>query len=143
MDNQRTQIRTQQQTQRKTKAEQHPSDLRKCPHCGAEIDKTAEFCPYCGKKLVDYCTFCGAPMESGESVCEECGMPASGVKCPNCGGDIIQKKSRYGKIFYSCANYPNCTFALWNLPTGEKCPQCGSLLVKKFLKKVLDIIGKL
>ena len=95
MDNQRTQIRTQQQTQRKTKAEQHPSDLRKCPHCGAEIDKTAEFCPYCGKKLVDYCTFCGAPMEFGESVCEECGMPASGVKCPNCGTLNVRSYCRH------------------------------------------------
>ena len=58
----------------------------------------------------------------------------TGVKCPNCGGEIIQKKSRYGKIFYACDNYPTCNFALWNLPTGEKCPKCNSLLVKKFLK---------
>jgi len=58
----------------------------------------------------------------------------TGVKCPNCQGDIVQKKSRYGKIFYACDNYPNCNFALWNMPTGDKCPQCNSLLVKKFLK---------
>ena len=58
----------------------------------------------------------------------------TGVKCPNCQGDIVQKKSRYGKIFYACDNYPNCNFALWNMPTGDKCPECNSLLVKKFLK---------
>jgi len=61
----------------------------------------------------------------------------TGVKCPqeNCDGEIIQKKSRYGKIFYGCNKYPNCNFALWNEPNGEKCPECGSMLVKKFLKK--------
>ncbi|MDD3593211.1 MAG: type I DNA topoisomerase [Candidatus Gastranaerophilales bacterium] len=60
----------------------------------------------------------------------------TGVKCPKdgCSGEIIQKKSRYGKIFYACNKYPDCDFALWNLPTGEKCPKCGALLVKKFLK---------
>lgn len=61
----------------------------------------------------------------------------TGVKCPqaDCDGDIIQKKSRYGKIFYGCSKYPNCNFALWNEPTGDKCPDCSSMLVKKFLKK--------
>lgn len=85
MSEQRTQVRTQQQTQQKSQAEYNPSNLWKCPHCGAEIDKHAEFCPHCGKKLVDYCTFCGAPMAPDETICEECGMPANGVKCPNCG----------------------------------------------------------
>lgn len=61
----------------------------------------------------------------------------TGIQCPKegCGGDIIQKKSRYGKVFYGCDKYPNCDFALWNEPTGEKCPDCGSMLVMKFLKK--------
>lgn len=61
----------------------------------------------------------------------------TGVTCPNegCGGDIIQKKSRYGKVFYGCNNYPKCNFALWNEPTGEKCPECSSLLVIKLSKK--------
>ena len=95
MNNQRTQTRTQQQAQRKTQAEHHPSDLRKCPYCGTEVDKRAEFCPHCGKKLVDYCTFCGAPMEMGETVCEECGMPANGVKCPNCGTLNVRSYCRH------------------------------------------------
>jgi len=61
----------------------------------------------------------------------------TGVKCPkeDCDGDIIQKKSRYGKIFYGCNKYPNCNFALWNEPNGEKCPECKSMLVNKYLKK--------
>jgi len=61
----------------------------------------------------------------------------TGVKCPQdgCEGELIEKKSRYGKVFYGCDKYPACNFALWNEPSGEKCPECGSMLVKKFLKK--------
>jgi DNA topoisomerase-1 len=61
----------------------------------------------------------------------------TGVRCPQegCEGEIIQKKSRYGKIFYGCNKYPNCNFALWNEPNGEKCPECKSMLVNKYLKK--------
>lgn len=62
---------------------------------------------------------------------------STGVKCPKdgCEGDIVQRKSKFGKIFYGCNKYPDCDFVLWNEPTGEACPDCGSLLIKKFLKK--------
>ena len=69
--------------------------------------------------------------------CKECKnrkkyIVSTGVKCPKCGeGDIIEKKSKYGKVFYGCNKYPNCDFALWDAPTGDKCPKCGELLVKK------------
>lgn len=54
----------------------------------------------------------------------------TGVGCPECGqGDIVEKRSRQGKIFYSCNKYPNCKFALWSKPTGDKCHDCNSLLV--------------
>jgi len=62
----------------------------------------------------------------------------TGVKCPQegCEGEIVEKKSRYGKVFYGCDKYPSCNFALWNEPAGgDKCPDCGSMLVKKYLKK--------
>jgi DNA topoisomerase-1 len=52
-----------------------------------------------------------------------------GVKCPKCGGDIIQRRSKKGRVFYGCNNYPKCDFVLWAKPTGEKCPKCQSLLV--------------
>ena len=55
--------------------------------------------------------------------------------CPKCGKEIVQRKSRYGKIFYGCSGYPDCDFALWNEPTGEKCPECGELLIKRITKK--------
>ena len=60
----------------------------------------------------------------------------TGIKCPECGiGEIEEKRSRRGKIFYGCSNYPNCKFALWNKPTGEKCKKCGSMMTIKITKK--------
>lgn len=52
-------------------------------------------------------------------------------KCPECGADMVEKKTKKGKIFYSCEKYPECKFASWDIPTGEKCPKCQSPLVKK------------
>ncbi len=62
---------------------------------------------------------------------------STGVKCgkEGCEGEIVQRKSRFGKIFYGCNKYPDCDFVLWAAPTGESCPECKSLLVKKFLKR--------
>jgi len=49
----------------------------------------------------------------------------TGVKCPQCNkGNILKRKSRYGKIFYSCSEYPKCNYALWNAPIKESCPDC-------------------
>ncbi len=61
----------------------------------------------------------------------------TGVACPKeeCEGELIEKKSRYGKVFYGCDKYPDCNFALWHEPTGEKCPDCGEMLVHKRLKR--------
>lgn len=60
----------------------------------------------------------------------------TGVQCPQCQkGDIVQRKSFRGKIFFGCNTYPACNFAVWNKPTGETCPDCSSLLVEKVLKK--------
>jgi len=53
------------------------------------------------------------------------------MDCPKCGGKIIEKTTRKGKIFYGCNNYPKCKVALWDMPTGEKCPKCGELMVNK------------
>jgi DNA topoisomerase-1 len=54
----------------------------------------------------------------------------TGLKCPKCGkGDIVERKSKRGKMFYGCNKYPDCDFALWSKPTGEMCPKCGQPLV--------------
>lgn len=49
----------------------------------------------------------------------------TGVSCPACGsGELTEKKSRYGKIFYSCNRYPQCKYAVWDQPVAEPCPKC-------------------
>jgi DNA topoisomerase-1 len=54
----------------------------------------------------------------------------TGVKCPACKkGDIIEKRTRTGRLFYACSEYPKCDHALWNRPNGETCPECSALLV--------------
>lgn len=53
-----------------------------------------------------------------------------GIHCPVCAeGELIEKKSRFGKFFYGCNKYPECKTAFWTKPTGEHCPQCNSLVV--------------
>ena len=52
------------------------------------------------------------------------------------GGEIVERKSRRGKMFFGCANYPDCDFVLWNRPINEKCPKCDApFLVEKITKK--------
>ena len=60
-----------------------------------------------------------------------------GVKCPKdgCQGEIVVRKSRYGKIFYGCNKYPDCDFVSWYEPVNEFCPKCNSILVKNITKR--------
>ena len=58
------------------------------------------------------------------------------MACPSDGGDIVVRKSRRGRVFYGCANYPDCDFTLWNKPLPETCPACGApFLVEKVTKR--------
>jgi DNA topoisomerase-1 len=61
----------------------------------------------------------------------------TGVACPQCGeGEIEEKRSRRGKIFYSCNRYPKCDYALWDRPVPQPCPQCAApFLTEKTTKK--------
>ena len=54
-----------------------------------------------------------------------------GVKCPKCGGEIVIKRTKKGRPYYGCENYPECDVMTWQRPSGEKCPKCGNLLVHK------------
>jgi len=95
------------------------------------------------------------PQETGE-MCEKCGHPMVvkfgrygkfiacsnypdcrntksyqikvGVACPECGGDLVEKRTRRKRIFYGCSKYPECEFGAWNLPLPQPCPHCGGLL---------------
>ena len=54
----------------------------------------------------------------------------TGVKCPKCGGSIVERKLRRGRVFYGCANYPKCDYVTWDQPQKEKCPKCGAFMMK-------------
>ena len=53
----------------------------------------------------------------------------TGAKCPECGSDLVQKRSKKKRIFYGCSNYPECTFATNFKPLSHACPECGGLLI--------------
>ena len=60
-----------------------------------------------------------------------------GIKCPkaDCGGDVIERRSKRGKTFYGCSNYPKCDFVSWNRPANKKCDTCGNnYLLEKYSK---------
>ena len=53
-----------------------------------------------------------------------------GVKCPKCGADILERKSKTGKVFYGCEKYPDCDYTTWDKPLNEECPECKSMMVE-------------
>jgi DNA topoisomerase I len=98
------------------------------------------------------------PVEMTDEVCDKCGKPMAikmgrfgrflactgfpdcknakpiiskiGVDCPQCGGDIAERKSRKGRVFFGCVNYPTCNWSAWQRPVPEPCPKCGGLQVQ-------------
>ena len=64
---------------------------------------------------------------------------ATGVKCPEDGGDLVERRSKKGRSFWSCSNYPKCKFATWYKPVAQKCPQCGAPLLGEKWSKGGDI----
>ena len=53
-----------------------------------------------------------------------------GVKCPKCGADILERKSKTGKVFYGCEKYPECDYTTWDKPLNEECPECKHMMVE-------------
>lgn len=93
-----------------------------------------EKCPLCGNELLEKSGRNGKFI--GCSNFPECKYTRSivkslGIKCPKDGGDIIEKVSKRGKVFYGCSNYPKCDWASWDKPTGEICEKCGDLMVHR------------
>ncbi len=99
---------------------------------------TDEICPNCGKNLVirsgRFGKFMACP---GYPDCKftKAIIVDTGVPCPKCDGHIIQKKSKTGKIFYGCDNFPNCNYMNWDEPLKQKCEICGSNLFRKSGKR--------
>lgn len=102
-----------------------------------EEDKTDEICDKCGKPMVvKHGRFGRFIACSGYPECKNIKkiVDEIGVSCPKCGGSVIKRKSKRGRIFYGCTNYPQCDFVSWDEPTQGKCPQCGKILFKKNTK---------
>lgn len=90
---------------------------RTCPKCNSPLVlKTGRFGKFVGCTGYPACKHI-EPLEKPED---------SGVQCPECKkGSLIKRKSRFGKLFYSCSTYPTCSYAAWNPPLPEPCPNCG------------------
>lgn len=98
------------------------------------------------------CDTCGTLMEYRQGPygrylkCPKCGknkaiVTDTGVPCPKCHtGTLVRRKSRRGRIFYGCSNYPSCDMALWNEPVDQFCPTCGSIMVKRKTKTGESIV---
>ncbi len=100
--------------------------------------ETDEKCEKCNSPMIQKVGPYGPYLECTNEECKHRKriIKSTGVKCPKCGdGEIVFKKSKYGKVFFACNNYPKCDFVSWYEPVNEKCPECGSILVKKITKK--------
>ncbi len=101
---------------------------RSCPQCGNALQlRTGRYGKFIGCSSYPNCKFI-EPLQK----------PAdTGVECPECHqATMLKRKSRMGKIFFSCARYPDCTYALWNEPVAKQCPKCAwPILTIKVTKK--------
>ncbi len=106
----------------------------------AEVIETDEKCPKCGSPML---------LKSGRfgkffacsryPECKTTKAVSTGVKCPEDGGDIVERRSKKGKPFWSCGNYPKCKFATWYKPVPEKCPKCGAEFLGEKRNKAGDV----
>ena len=109
--------------------------------------ETEEVCELCGSKMLlregKYGKFLGCSNFPECRNIKKYGEKPANVKpvgvCPECGKDVLPRKSKTGRIFYSCSGYPDCKFMSWDIPTSEKCPQCNNILYKKVLKSKTTI----
>jgi DNA topoisomerase-1 len=102
-------------------------------------EATDQVCEKCGKPMIiksgrfgKFLACSGFPeCKNTKSLKQQEG---TGVPCPECHkGELVQRRGRRGKSFYSCNRYPKCKFAVWNRPINEPCPECHSpyLIIKK------------
>lgn len=102
-----------------------------------EVELTGETCEKCGRPMaVKHGRFGAFAACTGYPECKNTKplVQTIDVKCPQCGKDIVARKSRKGRVFYGCSGYPECTQSFWNKPINRKCPKCGHLLVEKKTK---------
>ncbi|HYA31820.1 MAG TPA: type I DNA topoisomerase [Thermodesulfovibrionales bacterium] len=95
------------------------------PQAAAQV--TDEKCEVCGSQMVLKSGRFGKFLAcSRYPECKTTKALSTGVKCPEDGGDIVERRTKKGRSFWSCSNYPKCRFATWSKPVPKKCPNCGA-----------------
>ncbi|MDP2626933.1 MAG: type I DNA topoisomerase [Candidatus Rokubacteria bacterium] len=92
-------------------------------------EPTEEICPTCSKPMViKHGRFGKFIACSGYPACKTTKPVPLGIGCPQpaCGGQLVERRTRKGRTFYACTNYPQCTFSVWTRPIPEPCPKCAA-----------------
>ena len=116
------------------------------PIAPSQEDAVDKACEKCGKPMTvkrgkygSFLACSGYPKcKNTKSVNSNNGGQATGIRCPEkgCGGELTQRKSKRGKLFYGCSRYPDCSFATWDKPVDKACPNCdATFLLEKTTKK--------
>jgi len=112
---------------------EQPTD-EMCEKCGSPmVQKQGRFGPFLACSAYPACKNTRSLKGKAQPEAEP-----TGVRCPEkgCGGELVSRRSRRGKVFYGCSRYPACTFAIWDKPIAKACPQCGApFLVERTTKK--------
>ena len=104
-----------------------------------EDEVSEEVCEHCGRQMVikygPHGRFLACP---GFPECRNTKpyFEKIGVSCPQCGKDIVLKKTKKGRKYYGCIDNPQCDFMVWQKPVDKRCPKCGSILLEKGNKLV-------
>jgi len=107
---------------------------KKLPRLELHDEPTDEICPTCGRPMViKHGRFGKFISCSGYPECKTTKpiVKETGAACPKCGGAIVERRSKKGRTFYGCANYPKCDFISWDAVVPERCPVCGSHVLAK------------
>ena len=110
-----------------TVAELQPDETVRCPECGkAMLRRDGRFGPFYGCQDYPKCKgIINVELRIGFA-CPKCKQRTPGEGPTD--GELVERKSRYGKPFYGCNRYPDCDFALWTVPLAQPCPSCGGPL---------------
>jgi DNA topoisomerase-1 len=107
---------------------------KKLPRIEIIDEPTDEICPNCGRPMVIKTGRFGRFIScTGYPECKTTKpiLKDTGAKCPKDGGMVVERRSKKGRTFFGCANYPKCDFVSWDRVIAEPCPVCGSYVVSK------------